>query len=118
MRGQILEYYSVNHKVCISLEYHSVCPLVRIGTPHPLSNWDPPPPLELGPPSHPLSRKRVRHSPGTRGAGGGGTHLLAGEGVGASQFERLEKKPSTLSTLCFKCTISRILLTVCAYLRG
>ncbi len=25
------------HKVNIYLEYHSVCPLVRIGTPHPLS---------------------------------------------------------------------------------
>jgi hypothetical protein len=63
------------HEVHIYLEYHSVCP--------PRPNWDP----------HLLSRKRVC-PPGTKG---GGTHSL---GAGSSQFGRLEKKPSTLSTLC------------------
>jgi hypothetical protein len=44
---------NVHHKVHIYLEYHSVCPLVGIGTP----------------PPHPLSRKRVcpPPPPGTRG---------------------------------------------------
>ncbi len=32
---------------------------------------------------------------------GGGTHSPAVEGTGGSQFGRLEKKPSTLSTLCY-----------------
>jgi hypothetical protein len=31
---------------------------------------------------------------------GGGTHSHADEGLGESQFGRLEKKPRTLSTLC------------------
>jgi hypothetical protein len=31
-----------------------------------------------------------------------GAHSPAGEGVGESQFGRLEKKPSALSTLCIK----------------
>jgi hypothetical protein len=47
------------------LEYHSVCPLVRIGTPHspsPASVWVP---------------------PGTKGWG---AHSPAGEGVGVFQF--------------------------------
>jgi hypothetical protein len=60
------------HKVHIYLEYHSVCPFVRIGIP--------PPPLPLAsvlPPAEP---------------GGGGTHSTACEGVGESQFRRLEKK--------------------------
>jgi hypothetical protein len=41
----------------IYLEYHSVCPLVGIGTPHP------------------LSRKRVCFPPGTKGGGGVHTRL-------------------------------------------
>jgi hypothetical protein len=41
------------HKVHKYLEYHSVCPLVRIETP-----------------PHPLSRKRVCPPPGTTGGGG------------------------------------------------
>ncbi len=57
------------------------CSLVRIGTP--------------GPP-HPLSHKRVWTSPGNQR---GGTPSPAGEGLGVSQFGRMEKKPSTLSTL-------------------
>ncbi len=52
------------------------------------------PSLELGL-SHPLSHQRVGPSPRT---GGGGT-LAWGEGLGQSQFRRLEKKLSTLPTL-------------------
>jgi hypothetical protein len=74
-------YLSLTHKVKIYLEYHSVCPLVGIGTPPP-------------PPPFPLARVP---SPGTKGRRG--THLPAGEGVGWSRFGRLEKKPSTQSTL-------------------
>jgi hypothetical protein len=62
------------------LEYHSVCPLVGIGTP---------------PPS-PASE--CAHPPGTQG--GGGAHSATDEGVGESLFRRLEKKIITLSTLC------------------
>jgi hypothetical protein len=53
--------------------------------------------MELGL-SHPLSRQRVCPSP--RNQGGGGAHSPAGEGLGESQFRRLEKKLSTLPTLC------------------
>ncbi len=46
--------------------------------------------------SHPLTRKRVcPSSPNQRG----GAHSPAGEGLGESQFRRLEKKLSTLPTL-------------------
>ncbi len=55
------------------------------------------PSSKLGPPP-PLSRKRVCPSPGTKR---GGAHSPAGEGVGEFQFQRQEKKLSTLSTLCF-----------------
>ncbi len=60
----------------ICIEYHSVCPLVRIGTP--------------------LSRKWVCpvHPSGTK-AGDGHTWLR----VSGSHFRRLEKTPSTLSTV-------------------
>jgi hypothetical protein len=53
----------------------------------PRRNWDSPTPSlssECAPP------------PGTKG----GDHLPAGEGLGESQFRRLEKKLSTLPTLC------------------
>jgi hypothetical protein len=50
-------------------EYHSVCPLVRIGTL----------PTPLSPASVPLP-----HEPG-----GGGAQSPAGEGLGESQFRRL-----------------------------
>ncbi len=58
------------HKVHIYLEYHSVCPLVRFGTP---------------PPS--LSRKRVCSAPRTKG----GTHSLTGEGVGGPNSDDWRK---------------------------
>jgi hypothetical protein len=55
-------------------------------------------PLSEFGPLHPLPRKRVwpLPPPVTKG----GTHSSVGEGVGGSQFGRLEKKPSTLSALC------------------
>jgi hypothetical protein len=59
------------------LEYNSICPLVRIGTTHPS------PATECVPPE----------------PRGGQTRLLVRGGGGGSQFELLEKKPSTLSTL-------------------
>ncbi len=68
--GLVNFFIMANHKVHIYLEFQSVCPLVRIGTP----------------PSPPEPK-------------GGGGHSPAGEGLGESQFRRLEKKLSTLSTL-------------------
>ncbi len=69
------------HKVQTYKEYHhSVCPLVGIGTLFsPLSPASVPPP--------PPQPKGESHSP-------------AGEGVGESQFRRLENRLSTLHTLC------------------
>ncbi len=61
-------------------EFQSVCTLVRIGTSPP-----------------PLPRKRVCLS--TRNQKGRGYTRLRGWGYGGSQFGRLEKRPSTLSTL-------------------
>jgi hypothetical protein len=69
----------VDHKVLIFIEYHSVCPLVGIGT--------------LSPPLSPAS---VPLPPEPKG---GGAHSPAGEELGESQFRRLEEKPSTLPTL-------------------
>jgi hypothetical protein len=48
-------------------------------------------PRRIGTPPTPLYRKRVCPPPSP-----------AGEVVGDSQFGRLEKKPSTLSTMCTK----------------
>jgi hypothetical protein len=51
-------------------------------------NWDSPNPSlasECAPP---------------RGTTGGGAHSPVGDGLGESQFQRLEKKLSTLPTLC------------------
>ncbi len=97
----------------ICLDYHSVCPLVRVGTPTPYSckRVCPPPPGTKGayilrvqqclspcpncPPPPP--RNRVCPPPEPKAEG---THSPAGEGVGKSQFGRLEKKPNTLSTPC------------------
>jgi hypothetical protein len=63
---------------------------------------------KLGP--SPLSPRNQR---------GGGSHSLAGEGVGESQFQRREKKLSTLSTLCVStCGIKKTLYkhsTVCLF---
>ena len=69
------------HKVHVYLEYHSVRPLVWIGTP--------PPPIQ-SPASEcvPWTKGRGTHSPAGEGVGGGG-----------SQFGRLEKRLRTLSTL-------------------
>ncbi len=53
----------------------------------PRPNWDPPPPLP-----------QASVSPGTKG--GGGTLPCEWGGGGGGQFGRLEKKSSTLSTLC------------------
>jgi hypothetical protein len=74
---------STKHKVRIYKEYHSVCPLVRIGT---LTT-------PLSPASVPLPPQ-----PG----GGGVAHSPAGEGLGESQFRRPEKKLSTLPTLWYE----------------
>jgi hypothetical protein len=49
--------------------------------------------------SHPLSRQRVCPSPRNQIVVG---TLACGWGVGESQFQRLEKKLSTLPTLCFQ----------------
>jgi hypothetical protein len=50
---------------------------------------------ELGPPTHSPASKGVP-PPGTKGVG---QHSPAGEGVGRTQFGRLERKSGTLSTL-------------------
>ncbi len=80
----------VQHKIHIYQEYHSVCPLVRIGS------------------VQPLSRKRVCLSPRNQREGGTCTRLRV-RGWGA-QIGRLEKKPSTLSTLW--CKLPLLLLLV------
>ncbi len=73
-----------SHKVYVYLEYHSVCPLVGIGTaPYPAPS--PLPETIVYPPPPPNQR--------------GGARSPAGEGEGESQFGRLEKKLSTLSDL-------------------
>jgi hypothetical protein len=76
--------YSWDHKEHIYLEYHRVCRSDLL--------------LDLGPPN-PSTASECAPPPLTK-VGGWGTHSPAGEGVGKSQFGRLEKKPSTLSTLC------------------
>ncbi len=48
--------------------------------------------------SHPWSQQRVCPSPQNREGGDG--HSRAGEGLGESQFQRLEKRLSTLPILC------------------
>ncbi len=66
----------MGHKVRKYKGYHSVCPFVGIGTlPTPLSPAIVPLPPEPG---------------------RGGAHSPAGEGLGESQFRRLEKKISTV----------------------
>ncbi len=68
------------HKVHTYKEYHSICPLVGIGTPHPS------PASEYLPPPEPK---------------GGREHSPACEGVGVSQFRRLEKSLA----LCLHCAL-------------
>jgi hypothetical protein len=60
----------------------------------------PVPSLKLGPP-RPLPQASVPLPPEPRG--GGRTYLRV-RGVGESQIQRLEKKLSTLSTLCMSCS--------------
>jgi hypothetical protein len=78
-----VDYKSMNksteqkvHTYCMFLEFHSVCPLVRIGTPP-----TPSPPSKCVPPKPK-----------------GGTDSPAGEGWGGSQFGRLESL-----ALCLLC---------------
>ncbi len=66
-------------------EYHSVWSLVGIGTPSP--------PLPQASVPTPNQRR------------GGGEHSPAGKEVGESQIRKLEKKLSTLSTLCLSCPV-------------
>ena len=76
------------------LEYHSVPPLVGIGTPTP----NPSPASECALP------------PGTKGGGGGGgTRSPAYEGVGEFQCGRLERKLSTLSSQCLVSNTAKLL---------
>ncbi len=71
----------MKHKVLIYTEYHSVCPLAGIGTlPPPLSPASVPLPLEPK---------------------GWGANSPAGEGLGESQFRRLEKSLA----LCLLCGV-------------
>ncbi len=51
-------------KVHIYVEYHIACPLVRTGTPHPISPECAPPPPE--------PKGEGTHSPACQGMGGGG----------------------------------------------
>ncbi len=71
-----------DQKVHIYKEYHSVCPFVGIGT---------------LPPS--LSSECAQSPPLPQNLRGEGAHSPAGEGLGESQFRRMEKKLSTLTTL-------------------
>jgi hypothetical protein len=73
---------SLAHKVRIYKEYHSVYV----------------PSLELGL-SHPHSRQRDAPPPRTKGRG---AHSPAGEGLGESQFRRLEKSLA----LCLLCALA------------
>ncbi len=57
----------------------------------PLRNWDFPTPSLASECAPPLGTK-----------GGGGLHSPSGEGLGGSQFQRLEKKLTTLPTLCLR----------------
>ncbi len=68
--------YDHTHKVHIYVEYYSVCPLFGIGNL----------PTPLSPASVPLPPEPK----------GGGAHSPTGEGLGESQFRRLERKLSTL----------------------
>ncbi len=60
------------------------------------------PSSELGP--HSLSRKRVCSPPSQPEPKGEWTHSPVGEGVGESQFGRLEKKPSTVCSVLLTLT--------------
>jgi hypothetical protein len=76
--------YEAQSTYTVYKEYHSVCPLVGIGTR--------PTPNRLSPARVPLPPKPK----------GEGAHSPAGEGLGESQYRRLEKKLSTLPTLWYE----------------
>jgi hypothetical protein len=65
------------HKVVIYIKHHSICPSSELGLPQP------------------LSRQRVCPSPPPQTI----PYSPAGEGLGESQFRRLEKRHGTLPTL-------------------
>jgi hypothetical protein len=70
----------------------------------PRRNWDSPTPSldsECAPPPEPM----------------GGAHLRAGGGLGESQFRRLKKKLSTLSTLWETCRLGLLLFYIIAEYR-
>jgi hypothetical protein len=86
MQLVLLRAHDQGTKVHEYLEYHSVCPLVQIGT--------------LPPPS-PLPQASVFHLPPSPEQKGEVTHSTVREGVGGgSQFRRLEKKSLLLCLLC------------------
>jgi hypothetical protein len=94
-------FESLRQKLHI-LEYQSVCPLVGIGTPptpHPQASVPLCPLVGIGTLPPPLSPASVPLPPEPTG---GGAHSPAGEGLGESHFQRLEKKLRTLPTLCLK----------------
>jgi hypothetical protein len=89
--SSIVVCISINHKVHIYTEYHSVCPLVGIGTLSPASVPLPPVPK--------LCTKMGVHSP-------------AGEGLWESKFRRLKISLA----LCLLCGINRLCTEVCRYM--
>ncbi len=93
----IFHTHSTHHKAHIYLEYLTVCPLVRIGpppSPAPLASVLLPPPYR--------NQRGEWHTRLRLRGWGCPNSSLAGQGVGESQFGRLEKKPSTLSTLWYQ----------------
>jgi hypothetical protein len=85
---------------CIYLEYHSICPIVRIGTPTPSPASQCVPPRIHGGRGHTPAGEEVWGVPiRTTGEKAGGHTRLRERGRGGCQLGRLEKKPGTLSTL-------------------
>ncbi len=79
--GQNSPDFTAAHSTYIYKEYHSLCPLVGIGTP----------------PTPSLASESAPPPPPTKG---GGRTPPRPRGWGESQFRRLEYKLSTLPTLC------------------
>ncbi len=80
----VLLYCNAQSTHTVYLEYHSVCPLVRMG-----------PSLPPPPPQYPLPQASVSLPPEPKRD----THSPAGEGVGGPNSDDCRKKPSTLSSL-------------------